>query len=335
MAEAHRLLDTLLDQWKTGHDADLRVFCESGTLKVSLTADLGRWRAQHDGLWPKIASVWGFKESPSRQRRREKRAAERAQSLSSSAECVANKAVAEKALAAEKTAENAVDVMVAMETVAEEAAAAAAVAKSHFPAEKTCKEIISAESVEKRTATVSTTAEEASTSSVGSQLAQIACWNCAGAFTPDHQCDASVSPAPAKSSPLPSPCASPLNAVAEQTSTPFEGLKPEGAPTPVPLPLCHYCCHKGSGMNPVHYIEQCLCTDRHCSCQCYCTEDQLKHKKQWYPSGWNGMVCVPASDRPKARAIGEANANKLDYRGVPMSQRPCEDENCVKTENMK
>ena len=28
-----------------------------------------------------------------------------------------------------------------------------------------------------------------------------------------------------------------------------------------PLPLCHYCCHRGSGNHPVHYFVQCMCDE--------------------------------------------------------------------------
>ena len=44
-----------------------------------------------------------------------------------------------------------------------------------------------------------------------------------------------------------------------------------------PLPLCHYCCHRGSGKDPVHYFMQCVCDDWPCTCWCYCTEAQLEH----------------------------------------------------------
>ena len=98
--------------------------------------------------------------------------------------------------------------------------------------------------------------------------------------------------------------------------------------SPAPLPLCHYCCHKGSGLHQVHYYLQCLCSDKVCSCQCYCTEMQLEHKKVFFPSGFS-VKCVEPKDRPKARTVAEARANRLDFKGLPMANRPCEDENCV------
>ena len=137
----------------------------------------------------------------------------------------------------------------------------------------------------------------------------LSCSNCEGKFTPGHQCD--DSPAPLISA---SKCA----------------VLGKESPTPAPLPLCHYCCHLGSGLNPVHYYMQCLCADKVCSCQCYCTEEQLKHKRKFFSSGFIGNNCVDINDRPRAKAIAEARANKLDYRGIPMAQRPCEAETCIR-----
>ena len=97
-----------------------------------------------------------------------------------------------------------------------------------------------------------------------------------------------------------------------------------------PLPLCHYCCHLGSGDNPVHYFLQCLCEEKVCNCQCYCSEEQLVHKKKFFPGGFSGsLVPVSPGDRPRAKSVGEARANKLDFRGVPMASRPCDNENCL------
>ena len=137
----------------------------------------------------------------------------------------------------------------------------------------------------------------------------LSCSNCEGIFTPGHQCG--DSPAPLNTT---SKCA----------------VLGKELPTPAPLPLCHYCCHLGSGLNPVHYYLQCLCADKVCSCQCYCTEEQLKHKRKFFSSGFIGNNCVDINDRPRAKAIAEARANKLDYRGIPMAQRPCEAETCIR-----
>ena len=128
-----------------------------------------------------------------------------------------------------------------------------------------------------------------------------------GAFTPDHQCDtSSVSPA------LPTPV-----------------LRCEETPPSAHLPLCHYCCHLGSGLNLVHYYLQCLCTDKVCTCKCYCSEQQLEHNRQFFPGGFS-TNCVDVKDRPRAREVAEERANKLDYKGKPMAQRPCESEACIK-----
>ena len=138
----------------------------------------------------------------------------------------------------------------------------------------------------------------------------LSCKNCERKFTSGHQCD--DSPAP------------PITSSEDTVTVPGKE-----SPTPVPLPLCHYCCHLGSGLNPVHYHLQCLCPDMVCSCQCYCSEEQLEHKRKFFPSGFSAVKCVDVKDRPRARAIAEARANKPDYKGVPMSQRPCDDENCI------
>ena len=142
-------------------------------------------------------------------------------------------------------------------------------------------------------------------------LTALSCRNCEENFAPGHQCgDSTVPPA-----------------------TSFKGaaiMLGKELPTPAaPLPLCLYCCHKGSGLHQVHYYVQCLCSDRVCSCQCYCDEKQLEHKKVFFPSGFSGISCVEPKDRQKAMSIAEARANKPDYRGLPMANRPCDDENCV------
>ena len=109
------------------------------------------------------------------------------------------------------------------------------------------------------------------------------CLNCEAEMTPDHQCEAKNSDA---------------------------------------LPLCHYCCHKGSGENPVHYFEQCLCADKVCSCQCYCTDEQLKHKLQFYPRGSCTLVCVDIKDRSRAKEVAEKRIGQWPIF-------PCTSENCV------
>ena len=90
-----------------------------------------------------------------------------------------------------------------------------------------------------------------------------------------------------------------------------------------PLPLCHYCCHRGSGKAPVHYYLQCLCPDKVCSCRCYCSDEQLKLRKQFYPEGCSDGNPVDPRDRPLAQAVAEARAVKQ------YCYRPCDSENCV------
>ena len=98
---------------------------------------------------------------------------------------------------------------------------------------------------------------------------KVQCWNCDGDMTHDHQCG----------------LLAPVS------------LEPESEEHN--LPLCHYCCHLGSGDNPVHYYQQCLCSEKTCNCRCYCTEEQLLHRKQFFPDGFSGpMVPVdPSSQR--------------------------------------
>ena len=68
-AMAQQWFETFLDQWKSGHNAELWMNCESGRLKVNMCADLGSWTAQSGGN--------GIAVSPCRLRRRERRAAMR------------------------------------------------------------------------------------------------------------------------------------------------------------------------------------------------------------------------------------------------------------------
>ena len=278
-ADAERLFNMFLDQWKTGQNGELRLLCESGNLKVNFSADFGPWRAQ-PVIWPK---VWGSRgvptTSPSRLKRRERRAAERA-----AAEKLAAESAAAESAAAENTAAKRVAAeRVAAEKLAVEKAATEKIASAEKAADKVC--------------------ESEMTATTSCSHSKVQCWNCNGDMTPDHQCGVLASVPPEHES------------VVEEH--------------PPPLPLCHYCCHLGSGSNPVHYYLQCLCAEKVCSCQCYCTEKQQELKREFFPSGFSGKSCVDVNDRPRARAIAEARANKLDYRGVPMGQRPCEDKNCV------
>ena len=131
----------------------------------------------------------------------------------------------------------------------------------------------------------------ASTSCIASR-----CLNREGQMSADHQCEV--------------PPSNPPTVTHEQL--------------PSPLPLCHYCCHLGSGENPVHYYLQCLCSDNPCSCQCYCSKEQLIHRKLFYPVDFSDGKPIDPCDRPQALAIAEARCER-NY-----GHRPCESENCVK-----
>ena len=282
---------------------------------MNLCADLGFWGAPV--CEPRL-KVWDYgslrKASPSRLRRRSRRASERERIAA------AKGAAAENTAAENVTAESAAKKKAAKaKATAEKAAAekAATVRTEKADIEMTTAAVEDAENVTAENAAAEKAVAEkesfvevkagnvtaknfASSSScgVGHRSASAeTCWNCDGEFTLNHLCEYVKSG--------------------------------KESPTPAPLPLCHYCCHLGSGSNPVHYHLQCLCPDKACSCQCYCTEVQLEHKKKFFPSGFSAVKCVDVKDRPRARAIAEARANKLDYKGVPMSQRPCDDENCI------
>ena len=131
------------------------------------------------------------------------------------------------------------------------------------------------------------------------------CWNCDKVFTPDHQCEV---------------VAADLKSSASAIVNKVEELPP-------PLPLCLYCCHRGSGKTHVHYFMQCVCSDRVCTCWCYCTEAQLEHKKLVYPGGFGRpgypVKTVKSVDRPKAKDLAEARTFRL-------SNKPCENPSCLR-----
>ena len=112
------------------------------------------------------------------------------------------------------------------------------------------------------------------------------CQNCEGPMSPTHQCELNSPPALA------------------------------------PLPLCHYCCHRGTGNYPVHYFQQCICDDRECTCRCYCTGAQLEHKLEVFPVEFLGKSPVDTVDVPRAQDIAEARVKKL-------ANKPCWNPSCV------
>ena len=212
MEAAQRVFQTFLDQWKTGcSNAELRFFCEEGCLRVNLCADLGPWSAPAFEPWPKF---WGngslYKASPSRMRRRLRRASER-ERIVAAEKAAAEKAAAEKAAAEKAAAEKAT----AEKTAVKKAAAEKAAADEKVAAKRAAAEEADVQEAAERAATenaaVEKVAEEtivkvgagnivaknesydnvASTSSCGIQpsASSATCWNCDWEFTPKHQCD--------------------------------------------------------------------------------------------------------------------------------------------------
>ena len=222
MTAAKKLYETLLDQWKSGKNAELKLHCENGSLKVTLHADLGPW-AQSDCLWSPVSgngSLHKANPSPGRLRRRERRAAERAAAEMAAAEkattdCAANlqtaaeEADAQRAVAvkddAKKASAEKVDAKIsdlagnsdAEKTEAEEVAvtkafrAAAAKADLEVVVEKPAPEKVAGE----KSATAN--GESASTSCLGIEQSanqandQTSCWNCDAEMTAEHQCKSS------------------------------------------------------------------------------------------------------------------------------------------------
>ena len=125
------------------------------------------------------------------------------------------------------------------------------------------------------------------------------CLNCDAEMTPHHQCDAFDSD---------------INCNWENES------KTEVEVQQVPLPLCHYCCHRGSDEHPVHFYTVCICSDDKCTCRCYCDEDQFLLKKQIFPSGLGSKRAVGLEGRALARATALASPW--------VDSKPCERTDC-------
>ena len=265
---AHNWVQTFVNQCKTGTQAELRLFCEGEHLKVTVCADLGRLTAQTGNF----SDCWGVpKCGPSRLRRREKRAAERVAKKAAAENADAKKVTADEVVADKVASEEVVAVKVheyaaadaekasALKEAAEkETAQKDAVEKEAADKEAVAKEVPEKDAAEKNAAEQEVAkneaaeneaekkeAAEASTSCYGSKKqAKMSCWSCDVMF--------GDSPAPSSTS-----------------SEEVAANKAEEQPSP--LPLCLYRCHRGSGKNPVHYFTQCVCSDRVCTCWCYCT----------------------------------------------------------------
>ena len=122
------------------------------------------------------------------------------------------------------------------------------------------------------------------------------CLNCDAEMMPDHQCEVGG-------------------------STSGEELQQLA-----PLPLCHYCCHRGSDGHPVHFYLQCICSDNECTCFCYCDDEQYQLKKLIFPSGLGNK----RAETPETRAHARATALASQW----VSDTPCLREDCcVKCEH--
>ena len=292
---------------------------------MTVCADLGRVTAKTGSF----SDHWGVpKCSPSRVRRRERRTAER------DTVAAAEKVAAEKAAAkadsvkvAEKNAEkaSAVEVnavKVSAEKVSAEEVAADRVAADKVAAEKTAAENVVAEkfaakkvAAEKvaaeKVAAEKVAAENISTKKVSAEKIAAEKESSEKRAAEKYAAEASTSCHGTMSADLQhADPKSPVYVVEEQ---------------PPPLPLCHYCCHRGSGKDPVHYFLQCVCPDWPCTCWCYCTDAQIEHKKLVYPAGFGlpgyKVKTVSPEDRQEARAIAEARTGKA---------RPCDNPSCMR-----
>ena len=191
------------------------------------------------------------------------------------------------------------------EVVAEQAAAEKATAEK-VASEKVAAEKVAAEKATAVKEAAKREAAEASTSCCGSELPALLpaplvitparklettnCLNCDAAMVPDHQCEVGG-------------------------STSGEGVQPLA-----PLPLCHYCCHRGSDGHPVHFFLECVCSDNVCTCFCYCNDEQYQLKRLIFPSGLGNK----RAKTPEARAHARATALASEW----FSDKPCVKEDC-------
>ena len=200
----------VVNQWKTGKDAELRLYCENGHLKVNVCADLGlqtpSWRAEPVGAY--WGSPWGAsgRGSPSRLRRRQRRAATRTAEVFAATTEDADQAAQERN-SEKDAAEKAAAGKSAEKAAAEKAAAERAAAEIAASKEVVSEEIDTAEmkAAEKTVAGVLEADHVASTSCIGIQLPDVkSCWNCEGEMSNSHQCDSEGDDAPTKPPPAPS-----------------------------------------------------------------------------------------------------------------------------------
>ena len=191
---------------------------------MNFGADLGPWRPATGEVLPKLGN-YVKPPSPSRLRRKERRAAERERCApigTAAANAVTVSFAAGKPAAEVASAEKADAAAEAIATgkAAEDIAATEKVAGEVLTAEKADDELMAAENAatevaavekaageESDAVVVKAAAEVASTSSCGKeQMAARTCWNCDDGMTVDHQCE------------VPSPPSSTGDAVATQMS---------------------------------------------------------------------------------------------------------------------
>ena len=203
MTGAHQLVQTFLDQCKTGNFAELRLTCEGGRLKANMFADLGPLRPE---VKPKTgdSGSYGGRVSPSRARRREKRASER-QLFAMAGETAAEKAseVDQVAAAGNAATEEAFAENAAPWKGSVDYAAAAKAAESDVKITTAVSEMTAIKAAEALVDKTDCSAEtkcdvlgDTETASTSTKLLDTdkSCWNCEAAFTPAHQCDGSPEP---------------------------------------------------------------------------------------------------------------------------------------------
>ena len=219
-AEANEWYQTFLNQWKTGKDAELHLVCDQGRLKLNMTADLGLWQAP---VWGPTGQPWGhqglMRESPSKERRRARRAAERAAAEEAAAkeaaaavEVVTVMKVADgcKAVEVPKVAVKVADVEEA-EKVAKVADVAKIVEEAEIVPEKHDTENIQSEHL--KDVGLLSGACLPSTSRVNGNKPVMTCWNCEEPMSSTHQCCITLT------SPVPTPLAAPAPACSSVLAT--------------------------------------------------------------------------------------------------------------------
>ena len=143
------------------------------------------------------------------------------------------------------------------------------------------------------------------------------CPNCGKEMGPLHQCDEVPL---ASSSGMPDPVSGQSKPALDSDNNCNWGNESKTEVEVLPLPLCHYCCHRGSDEHPVHFFTVCICRDDKCTCRCYCDEEQFLLKKQIFPSGLGSKRAVG----PEGRALARATALASPW----IDSKPCEASDC-------